>query len=218
MKRRIIISFSLFFIANFIICVLSKNYSYFAVLEMFDFFDESGFVNLTFLIFNSSYVSVNIILMNSLIEEKTQISKYIQVRSGRKNATYRHILRLITEFSLIVISKIISDFIIWFLFDRKNYIYIVCYSLLIYITELLWLLLFDCLSNFNVKNNILVVFMISLICLSYVLLKYNNLFSLIIIKTCSIDISFFKIIAYKIIILLLILSIDIFVRLKKEYY
>lgn len=218
MKRRIVISFSLFLIANFIICVLSKNYSYVAILEVFNSFDESGFVNLTFLIFNSFYVSVNMILMNSLIEEKTQISKYIQVRSGRKNATYRHILRLITEFSLIVKSKIISDFTIWFLFDRNNFIHIMCYSLLIYITELLWLLLFDCLSNFNVKNNILVVSMISVICLSYVLLKYTNLFSLIIIKTCNIDNSFIKIIVYKIIILLLVLFIDIFIRLKKEYY
>lgn len=164
------------------------------------------------------FISTIIITINSLIEEKVQVSKYILVRSNKKQTVYRYIIRLIKEISLILFSKIILDFVFFLIFDRVNSKYFLYNSVLLYISVLLWLILFDCLSNLKMKNNILVLLFISTICISYMLLKYSDIFLLLTIKPCEDSIIFTKVILLKAVVILLALPVDMIVKLKKECY
>lgn len=213
-----IISSLAFIVINSLICVLSNAYSYFSILELFNFYDENSYLNFTLMIFNISFVSTIIIIINSLIEEKVQVSKYIQVRSNRKQAVYRHFIRLIKEASLIVLSKIVFDLAFFIIFDRSDFICFFHNSILLYITVLLWVILFDCLSNLKIKNNIIVLFFISAICISYLLLKYSDVFLLLIIRPFENNSIFAKAILLKTAAISLFLFIDTTVKLKKEYY
>lgn len=218
MKKRIKINLFIFTIINSLICVLSNNYSYYSVLELFDFYDGDGYLNITLLIFNVFFISTIIITINSLIEEKIQVSKYILIRSNRKQTVCIYIISLIKEISLIVFFKIILDLAFFLIFDRVNYEYFLYNSILLYISVILWLILFDCLSNLKIKNNILVLFVISIIYISYMLLKYSDIFLLLIIKPYEDSGIFIKSILLKATVILLSLFIDMIVKLKKEYY
>ncbi len=218
MKKRIITGSLIFSIINSLICLLSNNYSYFSVLELFDFYNQKGYLNITLLIFNISFISTIIITINALVEEKIQIDKYIQIRSSQMNTALMHIVRLIKEISLIVFSKIVIDFIFFIAFDRINLKSFFHNSILLYISIILWLILFDFLSNLIVNNNILVVFFISAIYISYLLLKHNDLFLLLVIKPYENNILFAKVILLKAVVILLTLLADIIVKVKKEYF
>ena len=88
MKKRIKVNLFIFTIINSLICVLSNTYSYFSVLELFDFYNSDEYLNITLLVFNVLFISSIIITINSLIEEKVQVSKYILIRSNRKQTVY----------------------------------------------------------------------------------------------------------------------------------
>lgn len=218
MKKRIVINIVIFTVINSLICVLSNTYSYFSLLELFNFYDEDSYLNLTLLVLNVSFISSIIITINDLVEEKIQIDKYIKMRSNQKQATYIHIIRLIKEVNLIVFSKITLDFIFFCVFDRINFKCFLYNSVLLYASILLWLILFDLFSNLNIKNNILVLFFISTICISYILLKYSDIFLLLIIRPYDDNIIFFEVILFKIVAISLALCVDVIIKLKKEYY
>ncbi len=218
MKKRIKVNLFIFTIVNSLICVLSKTYSYFSVLELFNFYDSDDQLNITLLVFNVSFISAIIITINSVIEEKRQISKYILIRSNRKQTVYIYITSLIKEISLIAFTKIILDLVFFLIFDRVNYEYFLYNSILLYISVILWLILFDCFSNLKIKNNILVLFFISTIYISYMLLKYSDIFLLLIIRPYDDSIKFTKVILLKLIVILLISFLDIIIKSKKEYY
>lgn len=218
MKKRIITGFCIFIAMNLLICLLSGSYGYFTVLEYFNFYNKDGNLNFILLIFNVAYVVANIICINSLIEEKAQVSKYVHIRCSNKLAAYRHVLRLIKEVSLIVLTKIVSDLIFWLIFDRDNIKYFVCFSLLIYVTVLLWLMLFDCLSNLKIKNNILILLLIASIFVCYMLFRYSTWFSLLIIYPLDLNNLFAKAVLFKVLILLLVSFVNLIVKSKKEYY
>ena len=202
MKKRIKVNLFIFTIINSLICVLSNTYSYFSVLELFDFYNSDEYLNITLLVFNVLFISSIIITINSLIEEKVQVSKYILIR----------------EISLIVLTKIILDLILLLIFDKSNYDYFLYNSISLYISVILWLILFDCLSNLKIKNNILILFFISIIYISYMLLKYSDIFLLLIIRPYDDSVKFTKVILLKLIVILLILFLDIIIKSKKEYY
>ena len=206
MKKRIKVNLFIFTIINSLICVLSNTYSYFSVLELFDFYNSDEYLNITLLVFNVLFISSIIITINSLIEEKVQVSKYILIRSNRKQTVYIYYISLIKEISLIVLTKIILDLILLLIFDKSNYDYFLYNSISLYISVILWLILFDCLSNLKIKNNILILFFISIIYISYMLLKYSD------------SVKFTKVILLKLIVILLILFLDIIIKSKKEYY
>lgn len=147
MKKRIKVNLFIFTIINSLICVLSNTYSYFSVLELFDFYNSDEYLNITLLVFNVLFISSIIITINSLIEEKVQVSKYILIRSNRKKTVYIYYISLIKEISLIVLTKIILDLILLLIFDKSNYDYFLYNSISLYISVILWLILFDCLSN-----------------------------------------------------------------------
>lgn len=218
MKKRIKISLFIFTIVNSLICVLSKTYSYFSVLELFNFYDSDDQLNITLLVFNVSFISAIIITINSVIEEKRQISKYILIRSNRKQTVYIYITSLIKEISLIAFTKIILDLVFFLIFDRVNYEYFLYNSILLYISVILWLILFDCFSNLKIKNNILVLFFISTIYISYMLLKYSDIFLLLIIRPYGDSVIFTKVILLKVVVTLIAIFVDMIIKLKKEYY
>ena len=175
-------------------------------------------MNITLLVFNVLFISSIIITINSLIEEKVQVSKYILIRSNRKQTVYIYYISLIKEISLIVLTKIILDLILLLIFDKSNYDYFLYNSISLYISVILWLILFDCLSNLKIKNNILILFFISIIYISYMLLKYSDIFLLLIIRPYDDSVKFTKVILLKLIVILLILFLDIIIKSKKEYY
>ena len=216
MKKRIKVNLFIFTIINSLICVLSNTYSYFSVLELFDFYNSDEYLNITLLVFNVLFISSIIITINSLIEEKVQVSKYILIRSNRKKTVYIYYISLIKEISLIVLTKIILDLILLLIFDKSNYDYFLYNSISLYISVILWLILFDCLSNLKIKNNILILFFISIIYISYMLLKYSDIFLLI--RPYDDSVKFTKVILLKLIVILLILFLDIIIKSKKEYY
>lgn len=218
MKKRIKVNLFIFTIINSLICVLSNTYSYFSVLELFDFYNSDEYLNITLLVFNVLFISSIIITINSLIEEKVQVSKYILIRSNRKKTVYIYYISLIKEISLIVLTKIILDLILLLIFDKSNYDYFLYNSISLYISVILWLILFDCLSNLKIKNNILILFFISIIYISYMLLKYSDIFLLLIIRPYDDRVKFTKVILLKLIVILLILFLDIIIKSKKEYY
>lgn len=218
MKKRIKVNLFIFTIINSLICVLSNTYSYFSVLELFDFYNSDEYLNITLLVFNVLFISSIIITINSLIEEKVQVSKYILIRSNRKKTVYIYYISLIKEISLIVLTKIILDLILLLIFDKSNYDYFLYNSISLYISVILWLILFDCLSNLKIKNNILILFFISIIYISYMLLKYSDIFLLLIIRPYYDSVKFTKVILLKLIVILLILFLDIIIKSKKEYY
>lgn len=218
MKKRIKVNLFIFTIINSLICVLSNTYSYFSVLELFDFYNSDEYLNITLLVFNVLFISSIIITINSLIEEKVQVSKYILIRSNRKKTVYIYYISLIKEISLIVLTKIILDLILLLIFDKSNYDYFLYNSISLYISVILWLILFDCLSNLKIKNNILILFFISIIYISYMLLKYSDIFLLLIIRPYDGSVKFTKVILLKLIVILLILFLDIIIKSKKEYY
>ena len=213
MKKRIKVNLFIFTIINSLICVLSNTYSYFSVLELFDFYNSDEYLNITLLVFNVLFISSIIITINSLIEEKVQVSKYILIRSNRKQTVYIYYISLIKEISLIVLTKIILDLILLLIFDKSNYDYFLYNSISLYISVILWLILFDCLSNLKIKSNILILFFIS-----YMLLKYSDIFLLLIIRPYDDSVKFTKVILLKLIVILLILFLDIIIKSKKEYY
>jgi len=218
LKKRIKVNLFIFTIINSLICVLSNTYSYFSVLELFDFYNSDEYLNITLLVFNVLFISSIIITINSLIEEKVQVSKYILIRSNRKQTVYIYYISLIKEISLIVLTKIILDLILLLIFDKSNYDYFLYNSISLYISVILWLILFDCLSNLKIKNNILILFFISIIYISYMLLKYSDIFLLLIIRPYDDSVKFTKVILLKLIVILLILFLDIIIKSKKEYY
>ena len=218
MKKRIKVNLFIFTIINSLICVLSNTYSYFSVLELFDFYNSDEYLNINLLVFNVLFISSIIITINSLIEEKVQVSKYILIRSNRKKTVYIYYISLIKEISLIVLTKIILDLILLLIFDKSNYDYFLYNSISLYISVILWLILFDCLSNLKIKNNILILFFISIIYISYMLLKYSDIFLLLIIRPYDDRVKFTKVILLKLIVILLILFLDIIIKSKKEYY
>lgn len=218
MKKRIKINLFIFTIINSLICVLSNTYSYSSVLELFNFYDSNDQLNITLLVFNVSFISAIIITINSLIEEKIRVSKYILIRSNRKQTVYIYIMSLIKETSLIVFTKIILDLVLFLIFDRVNYEDFLYNSILLYISVILWLILFDCLSNLKIKSNILILFFISTIYISYMLLKYSDIFLLFIIRPYDDSVIFTKVILLKVVVILMAIFVDMIIKLKKEYY
>ena len=135
-----------------------------------------------------------------------------------KQTVYIYYISLIKEISLIVLTKIILDLILLLIFDKSNYDYFLYNSISLYISVILWLILFDCLSNLKIKSNILILFFISIIYISYMLLKYSDIFLLLIIRPYDDSVKFTKVILLKLIVILLILFLDIIIKSKKEYY
>ena len=117
-----------------------------------------------------------------------------------------------------MLTKIILDLILLLIFDKSNYDYFLYNSISLYISVILWLILFDCLSNLKIKSNILILFFISIIYISYMLLKYSDIFLLLIIRPYDDSVKFTKVILLKLIVILLILFLDIIIKSKKEYY
>ena len=105
MKRKILINSIIFAAIDSLICILTGNYSYFSIIEMFNFYSKSGYINLTLLIFYVSFISTIIITINGLVEERIQIAKYIKTRSNKKKTVYMHFLKLFKDISLIAFSS-----------------------------------------------------------------------------------------------------------------
>lgn len=206
-----------FLILNFLICLLFNDFSYDRILDSFSFFNHNNDFSFILMTFSVIYIILNIFLINKLIEEKKQVYKYIYVRSN-SNAIKIYFVRMLKEISLIILSKIICDFIFWILFDRNSFIVFLKISFIIYLTVLLWFIIFDCLSTFSSYNNIITFMIIFILVLSNMLINYSGLFTLLTINTYNNTIVYFRIILYKLFVLLFILFCDIRIRIKKEYY
>lgn len=207
-----------FLTLNFLICLLFNAFSYNTILNSFSFFDQNEDFNFVLVIFCVAYTSLNIFVINNLIEDKLKVYKYIYVRSNNKNAVKKYIVRLLNEISLISISKIICDFIFWVLFDRNSIIVFSKTSVALYLSVLLWFVIFDCLSNFRISTNMVALIMIFMIMMSNLLIRYSNLFSVLIINTYDDTIIYLKIILFKLLLLLFVLVCDIKIKIQKDYF
>lgn len=216
MIRKAGISFLIFTAVNFAVCALSHEFSYFTAMEIFDFYSDKTF-SLILLMFNVFFVAYTIIFINSLIEEKEKIGKYIKIRNG-KAAHYKHVFRLCYEVSVFAFSKIAADFLFWWVFDRTEFKQFLRFSILIFLSQLLWMALFDMLVNLRVKNNIIILFFITAIYICYLLYDFSSVFSVFIIHPLNIESYFTETLLLKGVITVAAVIVDLLFRSKKEFY
>ncbi len=198
-------------------CLLFNDFTYYAISDAYGFFNRNDDFSFILMVFAVIYITLNIFLINNLIEEKQQIYKYIYVRN-HNNAVKKYFVKMLKEISLICLSKIVCDFIFWISFDRYGFITFVRTSVELYLTVLLWLILFDFLSGVKINNNIVTLIMIASIVLSNMLINYSTFFSLLTIIVYGDTVNHFEIMLFKFLVLLIVLFCDIRVRTKKEYY
>lgn len=216
MIRKAGVSFLIFTAVNFAVCALSHEFSYFTAIEIFDFYSDKTF-SLILLMFNVFFVAYAIIFINSLIEEKEKIGKYIKIRNG-KTAHYKHIFRLCYEVGIFALSKIAADFLIWCVFDKTEFKQFLRFSILIFLSELLWMALFDMLVSLRVKNNIVILFFITVIYICYLLYDFSSVFSFFIIHPLNIESYFAETLLLKGGITAAAVIVDLLFRSQKEFY